>query len=99
LQPDSLIVTLERLNQLPITKPEKDVLADILRAASNPDNERIDVVIKGLEPERRKIVDKTARQLRAITSEVTSRGRKALEDMTDDEWKQLVQDSLDEQTN
>lgn len=90
LTPDSLIVALQRLQELPIHPASKRQLASILVAASNPDGERIDVVVKTISPARQKMVAKTARQVRGITKETTRRGRAKLMALSDEEWEKLV---------
>lgn len=93
LQPNDLTVALDNLANLKIPTASKRVLGDILRAAANPNNERIDVIVKSLEPTRQKLVKKTARQVREVTRDVTSRGRAGLEEMSDEEWQKLVDSS------
>lgn len=93
LPKDNLTVALQNLETLKIPAASKRALGDILRAAANPNSEKIDVVVSSLEPARQKLVKKTARQVREITQDVTSRARKALEDMSDEEWQRLVDES------
>jgi hypothetical protein len=90
LSPDSLKVTLDRLNSLQVSADVRHTIADILKAASNPDNEKIDVIIKTLAPERLKRVEKTAKQVRETTREITTRGRAGLLAMSDSEWDEMV---------
>ena len=93
LPPDSLIVSLDKLSKLPIDPASKRVLSDILRSASNPANERIDVVVRTLPPDRRKNVERTSRKLAAVTRGITQRGRAGLEDMSDGEFQKLIDES------
>lgn len=86
---------LERLKGLPVDNASKQAIADTLRAASNPNAERIDVVIKTLEPERRKMIEKTAKGLRDLSADVNKRGQERLEAISDEQWQRL----LDDETN
>ena len=90
LKPDRLEQSLKQLETLPISASEKAVLADILKAAANPQSEDIHVIIASLPAERRQLIEVTVKELGAITAGVMARGRKALEDMSEDEWQALV---------
>jgi hypothetical protein len=91
LQLDS---ALERLKALPVDNVSKRAIEDTLRAASNPNAERIDVVIKSLEPERRKMIEKTAKGLRDLSAEVNARGKERLEAISDEQWQRLLDDEI-----
>lgn len=93
LPDDKLKAVLDQVQGLPIDEASKRVLADSLRAASNPNNERIDVVMKTLEPIRRKMIEKTAKGLRSLNAETMARGKERLEAISDDEWQRLIDDS------
>jgi hypothetical protein len=84
-----LIVALDKLSKLNIPKAGKDRIGEILRAASNPDNERVDVVVKSLPEKRKSMIAKTARQVGDVARGVMARGRARLESMSDEEWERL----------
>lgn len=86
---------MDKLYALPVSKAAQDAIAATLKAAANPDNERIDVVIKTLEPERRKMIEKTAKGLRDLSADVMQRGKERLEAISDEQWQRL----LDDETN
>lgn len=88
----SLEAALARLEALKISGAATRKLAAILKAASNPDNDKIEVIVQTLEPERKALVTETAKQVRATTREVTARGKAALNAMSQEEWEQLVND-------
>jgi hypothetical protein len=91
-----LEAALLRLQDVPISKDARNTLADILKAAANPDSERIDVVIKTLPPERRRNVDRTAARVSKVTKGVTARARAGLQDMSEEAWNRLVDEANDE---
>ncbi len=91
MQPNDLTVALDNLANLKIPTASKRAIGDILRAAANPNAEKIDVVVSTLDQSRQKLVKKTARQVREVTQDVTRRGRAGLEAMSDDEWNALIE--------
>lgn len=66
---------------------------ETLKAAANPDSEKVDVIISTLDKSRQKMIAKTAKQVGAITDSVMRRGRAALEAMSDEEWEKLVDEA------
>jgi len=68
----------------------KRSLADILTAASNPNAERVDVVIGGLPPARKALVESGAEQVKRLSGGVAARGKAALLAMSDEEWDRLA---------
>lgn len=68
----------------------KRQVANVLNAAGNPDHGKADVIVKSLPKDRQKLINKTAKQVKAISDEIMARGKKALEDMSDEEWDALV---------
>lgn len=94
LPPLELEAALKRLQELDIAVVSKGVLADILKSASNPNAERIDYAVKTLEPVRRKMVEKTAKGLRDLSTEILKRGKERLEKISDSEWQRLIDDEI-----
>jgi len=90
LPPDKLASALEHLESLPLDRSAKNALRDILKAASNKGHSAPDVIVKSLPLERQKLINKTAREMKAITDDVMARGKQRLMDMSDDEWDRLV---------
>lgn len=97
LPPNDLVVALQNLEALKIPKASKVALADILKAAANPHAEDITVIVNALDPARKKMVKKTAKDVSAITKDIMARGRAALEAMSDEEWDRLVDEANNEQ--
>lgn len=83
---------LERLKALSVDNASKRAIEDTLRAASNPDHGRVDVIVKSLPIDRQKIIGKTARAMQSITDDVIARGKKRLLAMSDAEWQKLIED-------
>lgn len=90
LDAKSLRIALEDLQALNVDDLIKRQVADVLKAASNPDSERIDVVIRSLPKEQRKMIDKTAKGLNALNADVQARGKGRLDAMSEGEWERLV---------
>lgn len=91
LRHNDLIVALDKLQDLAVDDLIKQQVGDVLRAASNPNAESIQVVMKTLEAPRRKMIEKTARGLRELNAEVMARGKATLEGLSDDEWTKLIE--------
>lgn len=81
----------DRLEQTALPPAAKQQLRAMLGAASNPDAERPDVVLRTLEPERQADAAETMRAVAGVFRGATSRGREALIGMSDDEWAELVE--------
>jgi len=64
-------------------------VANILKAAANPNAETPDVILATLEPERRRLVDGLKQETSAQMLTVHERGKMALLSMSDDEWNAL----------
>lgn len=94
LDAKSLRIALEDLQALKVDDLIKKQVGDVLKAASNPDSERIDVVIKTLPKEQRKMIDKTAKELNVLSAEVQARGKRKIDSLSDAEWQKLVDDSI-----
>ena len=78
--------------ELKVPHSAKVALADIFKASANKDHGKADVIVKSLPVERQKLINKTARQMKAITDDVMARGKSKLLEMSDDEWDKLVDD-------
>lgn len=92
MPPNDLIVALNKLQALPISKEAKKAIENTLKAGANPHSESIDVVIKSLPKKQRGMIEKTAKGLRDISADVQARGRKKLEAISDEEWQRLLDD-------
>jgi hypothetical protein len=84
---------LQRLN---VSASAKTALATILNAVNEPEGEGLAFALKHLEPERRALVDETAKVFRSISRGVARRGKKSLQEMSEDEWNELVRKANDE---
>jgi hypothetical protein len=95
---DSLQLTaaLQKLGLLNIDRTSKGAIADILKAASNPEAESLPVVLASLPKERRRNVDRTAARVSKVTKGVTARARAGLQDMSEEAWNRLVDEANDE---
>lgn len=91
MPPEKLQIALERLQGLKVDQRTKDTLGDVLRAAANPHAESIEVIIKSLPEARRKMIEKTARGLRALNADVMARGKGRIDGLSDDEWTSLIE--------
>lgn len=76
-----------------LTAEARATIEAMLRAAANPNAERIDVVIANLEQERKANVEATTQTINRVTGSVTSRARRALLDMSEAEWTALVNEA------
>lgn len=85
-----MAVALQQVDALKIDRASRGVLADILKAASNPDAESLPVVLASLPKPRRRSVDKTAARMQAITRGVMTRARDGLSALSDADWDALV---------
>lgn len=93
LSEDGLKLAIQQLEALNISKAAKQQLIAMLQAASNPASESVDVVINTLDIERRKDVQGTASALQQRMAGVATRGRQALEAMSEDEFNRLVEEA------
>lgn len=96
LREAELTLALQQLQALQIGAAEKNAIADMLRAAANPDAEQVDVVIASLEQQRQANIGATVKELAAVSQAVTGRARAGLWGMSDAEWDRLVQRANDE---
>lgn len=79
-----------------LTAEARASIEAMLRAASNPNAERINVVIANLEQERKGNVEETTAAINRVTGSVTRRARKRLLEMSDGEWESLVREANEE---
>lgn len=84
---------LAQLRSLTLSEEGKAAIEAMLRAAANPNAERIDVVIASLEQERRQNVEGTTQAINRVTGSVTSRARRALLEISGAEWNRLVEEA------
>jgi hypothetical protein len=88
-----LEAALARLAASGIPTAGRQAIEGLLRAAANPDAERIDVVVNALEADRQRRVLETALGVTSVTNRVLARARQALLDMPEDEWNRLVEEA------
>ncbi len=81
---------IQRLQDSNASPKGKRTIEASLRAAANPNGEKIDVIIAALPEARREQVEAAARKLNKQGKQVTKRGKQALQDMSDAEWDALI---------
>lgn len=84
-----LAAALQRLEGLDVDDIVKRQIGDSLKAASRG-GESLEFALNNLPKERLEIVMQTAKSFRAISRGVARRGKKALQDMSQEEWDALV---------
>lgn len=87
-----LVEALERVQALAIPAAAKAQLEAMLRAASNPEAERPEVVLRTLERERQANAAETERAVGSLFLGLAGRGRAALAQMSDAQWQALLDD-------
>lgn len=92
-KPERLKLALAALEKAVMPTAAKRYLADVLKAAANPNAERIDVVISTLPHGRRENVQATAAEIGVTAKAAVKRGRMALMGMSADEWDKLVEEA------
>ena len=92
LHPDTLTVLLQNIDALNISKGAKVQLRDMLRAAANPDNERIDVIIRTMSKAEQQDIAATTQAVSDFTASMVTRGGAKLMAMSDEEWNALLND-------
>lgn len=90
LNKDKLALALQHMDQTRIAPASKELLKNIIRAAANPKAESADAVILTMPTERRQNVTATQKTVSRHVSGVTSRGKAALDALSDSEWDRLV---------
>jgi len=65
----------------------------MLRSASNPDSQKVDVVVGQLSQRRQQSVVDTLRSVSFVFGTATTRGRQGLMQMDAAEWDRLVEDA------
>lgn len=92
LHPDTLKLLLQDIDALKIGAKAKQQLKDMLNAAANPDNEKVDVIIRTMTKQEQANVKATAAAVANLTAATVARGSLALQTMTDDEWDAILDD-------
>lgn len=93
LNPAELAQALQRLQDARLPPAAKRQLEAMMRAAANPANESVEVVIKTMPRGRREQIQSTTADLNKSVKAVTGRAKKALLEMPDDEWERLVEEA------
>lgn len=93
LSPAQLEKAIAGLGVARISERGRSHLEQMLRAAANPNAERIDVVIASLDDERKRNVSQTAKALADLTRERVARGAARLLEMPEDEFNRLVEEA------
>lgn len=96
-KPDRLKLALQAIEKATMPGAAKRYLIDVLRAAANPNSERIDVVIASLPHDRRQNVNATTSEIGATAKAAVKRGRADLMNMDAAEWDRLVAEAADDQ--
>lgn len=95
LPPLRLEAALDALDKAPLSKDARRQLAAMLKAASNPDNEAPEVVMRTLPPDRQMDMQQTINAVALVNRDVTARGSAALLAMSDAEFDALVAEADD----
>lgn len=96
LPPLRLEAALDALDKAPLSKDARRQLAAMLKAASNPDNEAPEVVMRTLPPDRQADMQATLNAVGRLTGDVVTRGSAALLAMDGAEFDTLVNAADDE---
>jgi hypothetical protein len=90
LSPDSLTVALQQLERVNMPAAAKKAIADMLKAAANPESEHPAEVMKTLPGERKINVQTTALTVQKTAKDIAGRGRAGLLAMSAEEWQRLI---------
>lgn len=93
LSGEQLEKALAALGVVKMSKDGRAQLANMIKAASNPNAERIDVVIASLDEARKGNVQATVNALNLHTHSLLGRGRTRLAAMSDEAFDRLVEDA------
>ena len=96
LSADKLELVQQKIDALPISKGAKAQLKAMLKAAANPDNERVDVIIATMPKDEQANIAATAQAVTNISASIMTRGRNALNDMSEAEWNRLLDEAENE---
>jgi hypothetical protein len=81
------------IDALDISKGGKQALKQIVRAASNPNAEKLDVIVAGLEPDRKATVERGAQEVKAANADKRRRAAQALIELSEVEWEAMVSEA------
>lgn len=90
LHPDTLTVLLQGIDTLKISAAAKKQLRDMLKAAANPDNEKVDVIIRTMSKDEQRNIAATTQAVSDFTAATVTRGGAKLMALSDDEWERLL---------
>jgi hypothetical protein len=93
---DRLELAKQAISALAIETGAKQAIVNMIAAASNPDAEHPAVVLKTLEQDRQDNAQAFMKQIGASYDGARERGKRALLDMSDDEWAALVDEANSE---
>jgi hypothetical protein len=93
LSPEKLQLAIQEVQASRLSAAAKQTVIAMLQAAANPDSQRIDVVLRTLQPDRRRTIERTASKVNEATNKTLARARAALLELSDDEWQRLVDDA------
>lgn len=93
LKPLELEAALARLNKTKLSPRGKQLIAQMLTAAANPNSEAPAVVIQTLPPERQANIEQTQVAIGGVMLGTLRRGGAALTAISDTEWDQLVEEA------
>lgn len=93
LDANALEIALQQLEATHASTAGKRMIEQSLRAAANPDAERIDVVIAGLPEGRRESIEAAAKGIGKQQRGIAKRARAGLSDISDTEWERLVNEA------
>lgn len=81
------------IDALDISKGGKRALKQIVQAAANPNAEKLDVIVAGLEPDRKATVERGAEAVRSANADKRRRAAQALIEISETEWEAMVSEA------
>lgn len=93
LPPDSLVVALQKLDMSTLSERGRLRIAQMLKAAANPNAETPEAVMKAMPKERQKDMKATVKAMDNLTLGVAQRGRERLLAMDASEFEKLVSEA------
>lgn len=90
LKPLELEAALARLDKTKLSPRGKQLIAQMLAAAANPNSEAPEVVIQTLSPERQANIEQTQREIGGVMLGAVRRGGAELTAISDADWDRLV---------
>lgn len=93
LSPEKLQIALQQLDALKISPAAKRQLKLMIQTAANPDNDKVEAIIKTLPKDRQQQIQAIMVDLTRRTTSITNRATQALTAIPDDEWDRLVEEA------